>query len=338
MKIQAASEYHRKSSRPHRRILALAGLTFALIGAGVLSTAEAGKLPTNIGPPVFPVHRDILTGACSRPKTCPIKHIVFIIKENHSFDNLFAHFPGADGTSTAMVGNQRVPLGVTPDHLPFDISHSGNAASNAVNGGKMNHFYLLPGAVQFGHDYADTAYSQSEIPNYWAYAHHFTLADRFFSTIMGPSFPNHLATIAAQSGGAIDNPHGQTNDVWGCDAKGHSLVRVRLAAGPITQVAPCFNFTTLADEANRAGVSWKYYSSPKGTSGYIWNAFDAIKHVRSGTSGIRPTFPTPNLLPTSRTASWPASPGSRRIWLPATIRRPAFVMEKTGPFSKSTRS
>ena len=219
---------------------------------------------------------------CNGDPRCPIKHVVFIIKENHSFDNIFARFPGADGTSYAKDDSRQVRLGVTPDHLPFDIAHSGNAASFAVNGGKMNRFFRLAGAEQLGHDYADTAYTQSEIPNYWAYAKHFTLADHFFSTIMGPSFPNHLAEIAAQSGGAIDNPHGQTNGSWGCDATGASLVRVMTAAGNVVQEAPCFNFKTLADEADAAGVSWKYYAASPGSSGYIWAAFDAIRHIRYG--------------------------------------------------------
>ena len=217
---------------------------------------------------------------CEGSASCPIKHIVYIIKENHSFDNLFASFPGADGTKYAMVGTKRVKLGTLPDHLPFDIAHSGDAASLAVNGGHMNHFYALDGAKQFGHDYADAAYTQSQIPNYWAYARHFTLADHFFSTIMGPSFPNHLVTIGDQSGGAIDNPHGQTNGSWGCDASLGSTVTVKSSTGKITHPAPCFNFTTLADTANQAHVSWRYYSVPYGTSGYVWAAYDAIKHIR----------------------------------------------------------
>ena len=217
---------------------------------------------------------------CGGSAKCPIKHIVYIVKENHSFDNLFARFPGADGTKYAMVGKRRVKIGSLPDHLPFDIAHGGNAAPTAVNDGHMNHFYRLAGAKQFGHDYADAAYKKSQIPNYWAYASHFALADHFFSTIMGPSYPNHLVTIGNQSAGAIDNPHGQSIRSWGCDAGTGSTVAVRSSSGKITHPAPCFNFTTLADEANKAGVSWRYYSAPYGTFGYVWAAYDSIKHIR----------------------------------------------------------
>jgi phospholipase C len=219
---------------------------------------------------------------CVGRAACPIKHIVFLIKENHSYDNLFARFPGADGTGYALTGTNRVPLGVTPDHLPFDIDHGGGAAREAVNRGRMNEFYKLSGAIQFGHDYADSAYTKAEIPNYWKYAQHYVLDDHFFSSIMGPSFPNHLVTIAAQSGRTVDNPHGQLVRAWGCDGGPQSRVTVLAANGTSGKVAPCFNFTTISDEADRAHVSWRYYAAAPGTFGYIWAANDAIKHIRYG--------------------------------------------------------
>jgi phospholipase C len=54
----------------------------------------------------------------------------------------------------------------------------------------------LGGATQFGTNYADSAYVEKEIPNYWRYAQRFALSDHFFSSIIGPSFPNHLVAIA----------------------------------------------------------------------------------------------------------------------------------------------
>ena len=220
---------------------------------------------------------------CIDRHPCPIKHVVYLIKENHSFDNLFARFPGADGTQYAYEGTTRVKLGVMPDHTPFDIGHSGDAAESAVDNGLMDQFYLLPGATQFGRDYADAAYTQSGIPNYWKYASTYTLADHFFSTIMGPSFPNHLATIAGQSGNTVDNPHGQLVRSWGCDAGSTASVTVRSPTGVLSHVAPCFNFNTLGDEADAAHISWRYYAPTYGAWGYIWAAFDAIHHIRYGT-------------------------------------------------------
>ena len=238
------------------------------------------------------------TAPCEGLTSCPIKHIVFIIKENHSFDNLFAHFPGADGTSTALEGNRKVPLGVTPDHIPFDIDHGGGAAAFAVSHGRMNEFYRLGGAVQFGHTYADSAYLPAEIPNYWTYATHFALADHFFASIMGPSFPNHLVTIAGTSGTVVDNPTGsEASPSWGCDAAKSSLVREEAPDGSSTYVRPCFNFTTLADEATKARVSWRYYAAQPGQSGYVWATFDAIKHIRYGSAWAQADVPYQNFVP-----------------------------------------
>jgi len=109
------------------------GLVLLTAGSVIVTNAAAGPAPTNIGPPVHAIRHADSSGLCDGAGRCPIKHVVFIIKENHSFDNLFARFPGADGTSYAMAGNRRVPLRVTPDHLSFDISHAGNAATVAVN-------------------------------------------------------------------------------------------------------------------------------------------------------------------------------------------------------------
>jgi phospholipase C len=233
---------------------------------------------------------------CLGHPQCPIKHVVFIIKENHTFDNLFARFPGADGTTLASVGRNRIPLGITPDHIPTDINHVRGAAVYAINGGRMNRFFKLRGAVHHGFNYADTTYPKKSIPNYWAYARHFTLADHFFSTLRTSSFPNHLVTVAGQAGGAADNPLGANLPnhrliVWGCDAPKTSTVKVIGSNGKIAYVPPCFNFLTVADEANFAGVSWRYYAAPPGTHGYVWATYDAIRHIRFGSDWANADLP-----------------------------------------------
>ena len=108
-------------------------------------------------------------------------------------------------------------------------------------------------------DVAESQYTQDQIPNYWAYASDFSLADHFFSTVMGDSFPNHLVTIAGQNFNVIDNPlntnrKGVTS--WGCDAGPGIRVHV-YSTGKTKYTYPCFNGKTLADEANAKGVSWK---------------------------------------------------------------------------------
>jgi len=212
----------------------------------------------------------------------PISHVVIIDKENHSFDNMFGRFPRADGATAAdQASGQSIPLNHTPDHTLLDIAHAGDAAAFAADQGRMDRFDQLPGAIQDGKDIADSQYTSSDIPLYWKYAKTFTLDDHFFSTIMGPSFPNHLVTIAASSANAVDNPVGQIHHAWGCD--GGSLSRVTTVdptSGQHALVKPCFDLETLADTMQRAHVSWKYYAPGAYKSGYIWSAFDAIKHIR----------------------------------------------------------
>ena len=120
---------------------------------------------------------------------------MFLVKENRTFDTMFGTFPGADGaTSGATCDGQTMPLGRAKDRTP-DAGHSFADGISAINGGMMNCFNPL-GYVQ---------YQRADIPNYWRYAQHFTLADHFFSSIYGPTGVEHLWTFASQSDRFVDH-------------------------------------------------------------------------------------------------------------------------------------
>ncbi len=209
-----------------------------------------------------------------------IKHIVFIVKENRTFDNYFGTFPGADGATSGRISTgQIIPLRHTPDRTKHDIDHSWRAAVAAIDGGKMDKFDLSGGGNVRGELLAYSQHVEADIPNYWTYARTFVLADRMFSSLTGPSFPNHLYTVGAQSGGAINNPN-KTKGSWGCDSDESATVQVMDERGTITQQFPCFDFQTVADSLETAHISWKYYAPRYGEGGYIWNALDAIRHIR----------------------------------------------------------
>jgi len=213
----------------------------------------------------------------------PIKHIIIIDKENRSFDTMFGLFPGADGASAAHLSDGKiVPLTHTPDRTLLDVGHAGAAVTLAVDNGKMDGFDLLPGAQQDGKDIANSQFHESDIPNYWKYAHAFALDDHFFATIAGPSFPNHLVTVAASSGNTTDNPRGQLVHAWGCDGGKESVVSGIGLDGKRFLTHPCFNFQSFPDVFQRYHVSWKYYAPAQFASGYVWSALDAIKHIRFG--------------------------------------------------------
>ena len=216
----------------------------------------------------------------------PIKHVVFIIKENRTFDHLFGRFPGADGVKTALDGTVRRPLTPAPDDHP-DIPHCWRCATEALNGGAMNGFSQTEDSTT----YAYTQFRPVDIPNLWYLAKHYVLSDRFFTSALGPSFPNHLYAIAATPHAIHDAPtqaEGQLRErlrrglakSWGCDMPEGSYAEAYDVDGEIHRVDPCFDFTTEGDLLNDAGIPWAYYGATNTQYGYIWSAYSSLRRYR----------------------------------------------------------
>src|SRR5437879_7722617 len=172
----------------------------ALVSAALVAVAcTSGVDQRNTTP--APTHPASVNAGAIRTTT-PIKHVVFIIKENRSFDNLFGRFPGADGAMSGYVGDQSVPLGTGFNVIPADLPHAYAQALTDWNHGAMDGF----AQNDLARHYAYTAMQPGQIPNYWRFAKDFVLADNFYASAMGPSFPNHLFTIAATSAQPHDGP------------------------------------------------------------------------------------------------------------------------------------
>jgi phospholipase C len=150
----------------------------------------------------------------------PIKHVVIIVKENHGYDNYFGMFPGGNGAAMARSPN---PPPADPDHRHAAWLSRDTTAPR----------------VQF---------EQADIPGYWNYASQFTLCDGYFTDVAGPSTPNHLMLIMADSA-LIDNPSRN----------------YRNHPGP-----PLFDQPSLPSQLDAAGLSWGNYN------GY---AFEFIKYT-----------------------------------------------------------
>lgn len=278
-------------------------------------TREWVRIQTSVWPFLLIVIAGMLAGCTDCIRSTPsskgginqIQHIVFIVKENRTFDNYFGTFPAADGaTAGELSTGQVIPLGHTPDRMPNDICHSWQCAHQAENNGQMNQFNLLTGAATLvnGTPLAYTQLTSADIPNYFAYAQQFVLADHMFSSLEGPSFPNHLYTVAGQSGGAIGLPTSGAS--WGCDAPSNSKVQVLQSDGATVDEFPCFDFQTIADSLQNAGISWKYYAPPQGKSGYIWSALDAIKHIRMGPAWTSNVVPDTEFVTDAQSGNLPA--------------------------------
>lgn len=108
-----------------------------------------------------------------------IKHTIFIIKENRSFDNYFGDFPGADGATWGLTSaGQSVPLAHIDDCDGSVLCNAWACAQKAMNGGRMDQFDLVTGNLD-----AYGRMMEADIPSYWSYARRFVLADRFFTSV-----------------------------------------------------------------------------------------------------------------------------------------------------------
>ena len=241
-----------------------------------------------------------------------IKHVVFIVKENRSFDHYFGRFPGALGANTGVTSTgQVVPLAVPPDQTMNDIDHTWTGALTGINGGKMNGFDLISGGNTNGNLLSYTSMTEAQIPNYYAYARYYALGDKMFSAIHSDSFPNHLYTIAATSGGVISIPttpdvSGSDKTAWGCDQPASATVNQVDAEGDVADVYPCFDFQTLADTLGTAGVPWRYYAPSAGERGYNFSTYDAINHIRNSPLWTQNVLPTAQFITDAENGNLPA--------------------------------
>ncbi len=243
-----------------------------------------------------------------------IDHVVIIVQENRSFNDLFYGFPGA---KTKKYGydskNQRIKLKPIGLATSWDLEHNAEGFEAACNGTgsvpgtdcRMNGFdnetWTCGTASQPKCPIKYPPYSyvpQYQTGPYFAMAQQYVLADEMYaSNFDASSYVSHQYIIAAQAGAAINYPLSN----WGCPGGPPDLVYTTNAQrgyGP--QVEDCFDYTTLGDELDTAGQPWAFYaapvqSGPGGSCGAsriegnsykesngIWSAYQAVKHICYG--------------------------------------------------------
>lgn len=176
-----------------------------------------------------------------------VNHVVVIYLENHSFDNLYGQFSGANGLSNATPANT-VQLDATgtaytylpaipgtpvfPKNLPNtyfnidqyvandlmtqDVLHRYYQEQMQIDGGKMDKYALYNNnSAGLSQGY----YKTSLLPLY-AMAQKYTLCDNFFHSAFGGSFLNHQWLIAAAS---PTFPGASSKNIARVDAAGNLL-------------------------------------------------------------------------------------------------------------------
>jgi len=230
-----------------------------------------------------------------------IKHVIIMVQENRSFDDFFATFPGADGTTTGKTKKGTIKLKAVDLESPCDFGHSRQGFVTDYDDGKMDGFedegqlHCNGLAGKRPYQYVKPA----QIAPYWDIAKDYVLADETFQTQGSGSFTAHQDLIRggttfdqAQTESLVDDPSASP---WGCDAPQGTVTPYLLWSGSaITRhangPAPCTHdfpgsgeyYQTLRDLLDAKSVSWKYYTPPVSGSGRYWSAFDAIYPVRYG--------------------------------------------------------
>ena len=204
-------------------------------------------------------------GSSACAKLTDVDHVVILIQENRSFDHYFGSYRGVRGFSDQSSAFQQPyppntsnpPAGVLlPFHLDMsktnaacthDISHDWVPQHQSWNNGAMNGFVTsrLPinandAVLAMGY------YTRADLPFYYALADAFTICDNYFCSVMGPTDPNRLYTVAA----SID-PDGKN---------GGPLLQTL-----VTNRSSFFGkltYTTMPEQLQARGISWKVYTSP----------------------------------------------------------------------------
>jgi phospholipase C len=178
--------------------------------------------------------------AATPSPTTPIEHFVVLMQENHSFDNYFGTYPGADGippgtcmpTGPSRSGGRCVRPFRAGNRGGPDLPHDARVHRAQLAHGEMDGFIR---AVSSGRQRPELRvmahYTGRDLPFYWNVADEYVLFDRWFATAPDGSVPNRLSWVSGTPGAA-----------------GDSIPEGGFGALP-----------TIFDRLERRGVSWKFY-------------------------------------------------------------------------------
>ena len=226
----------------------------------------------------------------------PFKHVVVVVQENRTPDNLFhglLTWPGINPnnynikTSGKNSKGQRIPLAPVPLGIHYDLSHSHAAFLAMYDGGKMDGADKIPcrpaiGPCPANYQFKYVANYHHILDPYLTLAAQYGWANYMFQTNQGPSFPAHQFLFGGTSApSATEDARGifiAENSVapkggtavtdTGCLAplnEWNWLIGVnsdgsetKLRNNPLGIL--CFSRETMAKLLDDAGFTWKYYA------------------------------------------------------------------------------
>jgi phospholipase C len=266
--------------------LALLITTAAFAGAFLAACARDTGIPAN---PAAATAALLPTALRSAAKPNPIQHIVIVVQENRSFDDLFYGFPGADtATSGLNSKGQTIPLQPIGFEVEYEIDHflqdfilacDGTGSLNGTNC-RMDGFDkedAYGNEVPPQPQYAYVPHKETKL--YFDMAKQYVLADRMFTSHIDASFVSHQYIIAGQAGSAANIPILN----WGCGGGKRDTVATiapNRMLGPTE--SPCFDYQTLGDELDSKGLPWRYYAVGLNGINGGWSAYQAIEHILDG--------------------------------------------------------
>ena len=301
-----------------KRTLAAAAAALAFSACSG-SGANNAPLPTAFAP-TLPA---ALRSADRRASSSKIQHVVIVVQENRSFNDLLYGFPGATTQSYGYdSSNNKIDLVPIPLETSWDLEHDASGFFAACNGTGS-----IPGTNcqmnGFNHEFTDCygscpyAHPQygyvphSETKPYFDMGKQYVVADQMYaSNLDASSFISHQYIISGQAGGgAVNFPYG----AWGCPGgPGDKISKI----GPQRQIPDgnevvCWDPTTLGDELDSANISWAFYAASYSSHNPgIWSAYQAINHIYNGPDWQKDIISQPSQFLTDvtngnlRTVSW----------------------------------
>ena len=203
------------------RILNVAAVA-ALVAGTATATAVVGTASAASAPKTASTASKTATTTSASKATAttatPIKHVIEIMIENHTFDNLFGSFRGADGIpANTQFLNPNAYYDSAPNVTPVWAAPNEGDVQGAINnsavaeqmamdyqprkGYQMDHYTTFP---QDGMS-AVTEFGPSFDPNEQYLASNFELADHNFQPVIAPTQPNVMTALNGTDHGWVYN-------------------------------------------------------------------------------------------------------------------------------------